>query len=139
MFSEKEKKKIDSQINGFIGKNVTITGKLGFEGSVRIDGNFNGEIDAIDGILVVGEGAAIEAKVKVDTAIVSGEFRGDIEGKSRIELRAPPKVFGNIKTTNLIIGEGVIFEGTCEMSEKKDIVSSIARVRRPVCVFWRLG
>jgi len=28
-------------------------------------------------------------------------------------------MYGNIRTTNLIIGEGVLFEGTCEMSEKK--------------------
>ena len=119
MFSEKDKKKGDSQMNGFIGKGVTITGKLIFEGSVRIDGNFHGEIDAVNGTILVGEGALMEAKAVVDTAIISGEYRGDIEGKSRIELRGPGKMFGNIKTTNLIIGEGVIFEGTCEMGEKK--------------------
>lgn len=120
MFGEKDNKRGDSQMNGFIGKDVFITGKLAFEGSVRIDGRFNGEIDSINGTLIVGEGAIIEAKALVDTAIISGEFSGDIEGKSRIELRAPGKMFGNIKTTNLVIGEGVIFEGTCEMGEKKE-------------------
>ncbi|MEK7841135.1 MAG: polymer-forming cytoskeletal protein [Deltaproteobacteria bacterium] len=119
MFSEKDKKKGDMPMNGFIGKDVFITGKLGFEGSVRIDGKFNGEIDAINGTIIIGEGALIEAKVVVDTAIISGEFRGDIEGKSRVELKVPGKLFGNIRTTNLVIGEGVIFEGTCEMGEKK--------------------
>ena len=120
MFGEKDKKRGDSQqMNGFIGKGVAITGKLEFEGSVRIDGKFSGEIDAINGTLLVGEGAIMEAKAGIDTAIISGEFKGDIEGKSRIELKGPGKMFGNIKTTNLTIGEGVIFEGTCEMGEKK--------------------
>lgn len=120
MFSEKDKKRADSQqMNGFIGKGVTITGKLEFEGSVRIDGKFSGEIDALNGTLLVGEGAMMEAKAVIDTAVISGEFKGDIEGKSRIELKGPGKMFGNIKTTNLTIGEGVIFEGTCEMGEKK--------------------
>ena len=120
MFGEKDKKRGDSQqMNGFIGKGVAITGKLEFEGSVRIDGKFSGEIDAINGTLLVGEGAIMEAKAVIDTAIISGEFKGDIEGKSRIELKGPGKMFGNIKTTNLTIGEGVIFEGTCEMGEKK--------------------
>jgi cytoskeletal protein CcmA (bactofilin family) len=120
MFGEKDKKKGDpQQMNGFIGKGVAITGKLEFEGSVRIDGKFSGEIDAINGTLLVGEGAIMEAKAVIDTAIISGEFKGDIEGKSRIELKGPGKMFGNIKTTNLTIGEGVIFEGTCEMGEKK--------------------
>lgn len=117
---EKDKKRGDStQMNGFIGKGVTITGKLSFEGSVRVDGGFNGEIDAMSGTLIVGEGAVMEGKVHVDIAVVSGEFRGEIEGKSRIELRAPAKMYGNIKTTNLIIGEGVIFEGTCEMGGER--------------------
>lgn len=120
MFGEKDKKRGDSQqMNGFIGKGVAITGKLEFEGSVRIDGKFSGEIDAINGTLLIGEGAIMEAKAVIDTAIISGEFKGDIEGKSRIELKGPGKMFGNIKTTNLTIGEGVIFEGTCEMGEKK--------------------
>lgn len=120
MFGEKDKKRGDShQMNGFIGVGVAITGKIEFEGSVRVDGKFNGEIDAVNGTLLIGEGATIEAKALVDTAIISGEFKGDIEGKSRIELKGPGKMFGNIKTTNLIIGEGVIFEGTCEMGEKK--------------------
>ncbi|MBI5327423.1 MAG: polymer-forming cytoskeletal protein [Deltaproteobacteria bacterium] len=120
MFGKKDKKRVDSQqINGFIGKGVTITGKLIFEGSVRIDGNFKGEIEAINGTLLVGEGAVMEATALIDIAIISGEFRGDIEGKSKIELRGPGRMFGNIKTTNLIIGEGVIFEGTCEMGDKK--------------------
>lgn len=114
-----DKKREDTQMNGFIGKGVTITGKLEFEGAVRIDGNFNGEVNAANGTLIVGDSALLEAKVVVDTAVISGEFKGDIEGKSRIELRAPGKLFGNIRTTNLIIGEGVIFEGTCEMGEKQ--------------------
>jgi len=117
---EKDKKRTDAaQMNGFIGKDVTINGKMEFDGSVRVDGHFNGEINAMNGTLIIGESAVLEAKVKVDTAIVSGEFRGEIEGKSRIELRAPAKMYGNTTTANLIIGEGVLFEGTCEMSEKK--------------------
>jgi len=129
MFGEKDKKRGDSQqMNGFIGKGVTITGKLEFEGSVRIDGKFSGEIDAVNGTLLVGEGAMMEAKAVIDTAIISGEFKGDIEGKSRIELKGPGKMFGNIKTTNLTIGEGVIFEGTCEMGEKKTGSSGLKEI-----------
>lgn len=131
MFGDKDKKKGDLQMNGFIGKGITITGKLGFEGSVRIDGNFNGEIDAINGTLIVGEGADIEAKIKVDTAIISGELRGMIEAKAKVELRAPGRMYGNIKTPNLVIGEGVIFEGTCEMGEKKAGAGLLKDVENP--------
>lgn len=117
------KKKADGHINGFIGKGVNISGKLSFDGVVRIDGRFEGEIDAT-GALIVGADAVIEAKIKVATALVSGEIRGDIEAASKVELVFPGKVYGNIKTNKLIIGEGSLFEGKCEMSGAKDTPNS---------------
>lgn len=109
-------KRMDTQINGFIGKGVTLNGKLGFEGTVRIDGSFEGEIDA-GGILIVGEEGKIQARIKVDTAIVCGEVRGEIEALTRVELKAPSRVYGNIKTPRLVIGDGVLFYGTSIMGE----------------------
>ena len=117
------KKKADGHINGFIGKGVNISGKLSFDGVVRIDGRFEGEIDAT-GTLIVGADAVIEAKIKVATALVSGEIRGDIEAASKVELVSPGKFYGNIKTNKIIIGEGSLFEGKCEMSDAKDTPNS---------------
>ena len=117
------KKKADGHINGFIGKGVNISGKLSFDGVVRIDGRFEGEIDAT-GTLIVGTDAVIEAKIKVATALVSGEIRGDIEAASKVELVSPGKFYGNIKTNKIIIGEGSLFEGKCEMSDAKDTPKS---------------
>ena len=117
------KKKDDGHINGFIGKGVNISGKLSFDGVVRIDGRFEGEIDAT-GTLIVGTDAVIEAKIKVATALVSGEIRGDIEAASKVELVSPGKFYGNIKTNKIIIGEGSLFEGKCEMSDAKDTPNS---------------
>ena len=120
---EWERKKDDGHINGFIGKGVNISGKLSFDGVVRIDGRFEGEIDAT-GTLIVGADAVIEAKIKVATALVSGEIRGDIEAASKVELVSPGKFYGNIKTNKIIIGEGSLFEGKCEMSDAKDTPNS---------------
>lgn len=117
------KKKDDGHINGFIGKGVNISGKLSFDGVVRIDGRFEGEIDAT-GTLIVGADGVIEAKIKVATALVSGEIRGDIEAASKVELVSPGKFYGNIKTDKIIIGEGSLFEGKCEMSDAKDTPNS---------------
>lgn len=118
------KKKADGNINGFIGKGVNITGKLSFEGVVRIDGRFDGEIDAA-GTLIVGPDAVIKAKIKVDTALVSGEVRGDIEAASKVDLVSPGKVYGDIKTNNITIGEGTLFDGKCVMSDDADTAAQL--------------
>ena len=104
-------------MNGFIGKGMKAEGKLSFEGVVRIEGVFKGEVTSA-GTLIVGEGGQLEGNITVDTAIISGEVKGLINAKTRVELNAPAKVYGDIKTPNLIICEGVLFEGNCIMSGK---------------------
>ena len=116
MFVKKDEQ-LDAEINGFIGKGVLVEGKLSFEGSLRVDGHLKGEISS-EGTLLVGEGALVEADVNVDNAIISGEVRGVVTGRDRVELQAPARVIGDIRTPTLIIGEGVIFEGNCIMTKK---------------------
>lgn len=105
------------EIIAFIGKGVRVEGKLIFDGTVRIDGQFKGEAES-NGTLVIGEGALVEATLNIDTIVVSGEIRGVINAKSRVELRGPGKVLGDIRTPTLIVGEGVIFEGNCMMTTR---------------------
>lgn len=115
MFGNEPKKEGD--IVGLIGRGMHVEGKLTFENTVRIDGGFKGEITS-NGTLVVGSGAEVEAEIKVDTAVITGEIRGVLEAKTRVELQSPGRVFGEIKTPNLIIGEGAVFEGNCVMLKR---------------------
>jgi len=102
------------QPNTFVGKGSEFVGKLTFDGTVRIDGKIDGEIFS-RGTLIVGPGADVSAKIQVDTVILSGTVRGNISAAKKIELRAPGKLYGNIKSPALIVEEGVIFEGNCKM------------------------
>lgn len=115
-----------AEVIGIIGKGMTLEGKLTFSETVRIDGSFKGEIDAT-GSMVVGDGGYVEGNIKVGSAIVTGEMKGVLEASVRVELRAPAKMFGDIKTPNLIIGDGVVFEGSCVMM-KKDTMETIGTV-----------
>ncbi|MBW1998802.1 MAG: polymer-forming cytoskeletal protein [Deltaproteobacteria bacterium] len=104
------------EINAFLGKGTTFEGSLKFEGAVRIDGNFKGEILA-GGILIIGQSACIESNIQVSQIIISGEVRGNVTAESRIEIRSPGRVSGNIRAPVVIIEDGVVFEGNCRMSE----------------------
>jgi cytoskeletal protein CcmA (bactofilin family) len=103
-------------ISAFIGADVRIEGLLTFEGVVRLDGRFSGEIRS-SGTLIIGEAAHIEAELQVDSVIVCGEVHGNIRARNRVELHAPAKLYGNILSPVLVIDEGVVFEGSCEMAE----------------------
>jgi cytoskeletal protein CcmA (bactofilin family) len=116
------------EINAFLGKNTEFEGRLSFEGAVRIDGRFKGEISS-DGTLIVGETAVIESEIKVSHIIISGEMRGNILASRKIEIHAPGKVFGNICAPAVVMDEGVVFEGTCtmqtELSPKDESVGEV--------------
>src|SRR5262245_33304445 len=81
--------------SAFLGKGTRVTGKLLFEGTVRIEGQVEGEITAQD-TLVVGEGAVLNAQIIGTAVVVHGRVTGDITARKRLEIRAPGKVFGNI-------------------------------------------
>jgi cytoskeletal protein CcmA (bactofilin family) len=113
-----QNKKKDEDLKAFLGKGAEFTGKLIFKGTVRIDGNFDGEIFG-DGTLVIGEGAYTEANITVDSALISGKVCGQITVRERIEIYPPGHVFGNINTPTLVIKEGGIFEGKSHMLSEK--------------------
>jgi cytoskeletal protein CcmA (bactofilin family) len=102
-------------ISGLLERGCEFEGKLTFEGTVRLNGKFLGEIFS-EGTLIVGEGAYIDAKVTVGSIIVHGEVRGSVKANDRIEMHAPAVVRGDICAKTLVIDEGVTFEGSCAMA-----------------------
>lgn len=102
--------------NAVLDRGSEFEGKLTFEGTVRIDGKFKGEIIS-DATLVIGESGKVEADIKVGTVSISGEVKGNVTAKTKVEIHAPAVVHGNIQTPSLIIEEGVVFEGNCLMEK----------------------
>lgn len=100
--------------SAFLGKGSRVTGKLVFEGTVRIEGHVEGEIAAQD-TLIIGESAVVNAQITGTSVVVHGRVTGDVTARKRLEIRAPGKLFGNISTPSLVIHDGVIFEGQCSM------------------------
>jgi cytoskeletal protein CcmA (bactofilin family) len=105
----------DGDVQAYLGKGSRVSGKLNFEGTVRVDGQVEGEIAAQD-TLIVGERAVVTAQISGATIIIRGKVTGDINARKRVEIRAPGRLFGNIVTPSLVIHEGVIFEGHCSMA-----------------------
>jgi cytoskeletal protein CcmA (bactofilin family) len=100
--------------NAFLGKGSRVVGKLTFEGPVRIEGHVEGEIAAQDA-LTIGESAVINAQIVGNTVVIQGRVTGDVTARKRLEIRAPGKLHGNISSPSLVIQEGVVFEGQCNM------------------------
>lgn len=101
-------------------------GNVKFSGPVnlRISGKFEGELES-KGLLIISEKADVKAKIiKGEEIRISGRVTGDIVSTKRLELSAPAKVIGNIKAPILVINEGAILKGGCQMPLKDDEIES---------------
>src|SRR4026209_1039928 len=104
------KQAAQSEIPTLLGRGAAFEGKLTFEGTVRVDGRFKGEVFS-DDVLVIGEGAVVESEIDIGEIIIQGTVIGNIKAKRSIEILTPGRVKGDVHTTSLQIDKGVIFEG----------------------------
>jgi cytoskeletal protein CcmA (bactofilin family) len=109
----------DEQITTILGPGASFDGKLTFEGTLRIDGQFKGEIDST-GTLVVGEHAEVHANVKASTVVVHGNIHGDVTATEHLDIRSPARIQGNLETPSLSVEKGSHFQGSCSMRETTD-------------------
>ncbi|MCP3102992.1 bactofilin BacM [Myxococcus sp. K15C18031901] len=102
------------EVHTLLGKGSEFEGKLTFEGQVRIDGKFQGQIITKD-VLVIGDGAKVQAEIQAGTVIINGQVEGNVKATQIIELKTPGRVKGNLETPSLSMDRGVIFEGSLKM------------------------
>lgn len=102
------------QVNGLLDRGCSFEGKIAFDGTVQINGDFSGEITS-EGTLVIGQEARVSGEVKVDTLICYGTIDGKVNAKNRIEIHVPSVVTADITTKSLSVDEGALFQGHCHM------------------------
>lgn len=104
-----------NEITALLGRGTRFEGKLLFSGRVRVDGAFRGEIFG-DDVLVVGDGAEVDATIEADVVIVKGGVvRGTIRARRSIELYVPATVEGTLEAPSIFVDKGVKVEGTCSI------------------------
>ncbi len=97
-----------------IGSGTVIEGVISSKENVCVEGVFKGKILS-EGCVIISETGKVEADIKADTVFMSGEVHGNIVATTKLEITSHGKLKGNIKTRSLIIAEGVLFEGNCQM------------------------
>jgi cytoskeletal protein CcmA (bactofilin family) len=108
-----------------LSKDVEIKGSIKFANEFVFDGNLEGEISSVDGVLTVGENADVRGEVKSKTVIVKGKVHGNITVQERCELHSRSQLIGDLKAARLVIEEGATFVGKSEVTPNKNIVKDL--------------
>lgn len=103
-------------MNTIIGKDTVITGTLDIKGALRVDGTVIGKVISSD-CVTIGASGTVEAEIESNTAVIAGKLTGNVHATEKIELQAKCEMSGDLKTKSLVIEQGAIFCGACNMKE----------------------
>ncbi len=102
--------------NCLIGASSSFRGTLMVSGTLRIDGEFEGDILNCDR-LEIGEHGIMRADVEVKEALVLGRVIGNMRALGTIEMKAGCRVEGDVAAVSVVMEPGVFFSGRCTMLE----------------------
>lgn len=114
----KKNNETDGLMNTIIGKDTVFNGTLDVKGALRVDGTVKGKIICSD-CVTVGSTGIVEAEIQADTAIIAGKMVGNVVTTEKIELQAKCEMEGDLMTKSLVIEQGAMFCGACNMKDKK--------------------
>jgi len=108
--------------NGFAGddnitllaKGVVLTGEIHVEGTVRIDGRLDGEIQT-KGQVIIGEDGLVQGTITAGTVISSGRIKAKVTAIERVQLLKTATLIGEVHTPVLIMEEGARIQGVTDM------------------------
>ncbi len=124
-------KKAANTIGAFLGSDSEFEGQLTFQGTIRIDGRYKGNI-TVDGTLIVGPSGRVTAEISASNMIISGEVTGNMTAATNIEVHASGKVYGNLIAPTVTIHEGAVFQGHCHSGKQRSTQPNRLPMLHPV-------
>jgi len=118
--------------NTVIGLGTTFRGTMMVAGTLRIDGEMEGDILRCER-LEIGEHGVMRADIEVKEAVIAGRVYGNMRALGSLEMKAGARVEGDISAMTVIMEPGVFFTGRCTMlengSEYVELGTELARSR----------
>ena len=106
-------------------------GLVSFQGAVRVEGLLVGQVVA-NGTLWLAEQGELRGRIEADEVMVEGVCDGEIEARQRIELRPTARVRGRMTAPRVVMADGALFDGQCEVGRAAVAASAGEPAARPV-------
>ncbi len=104
----------EADIDTVFADDVEFEGELAFQEPVLVKGVLKGKLQSSADVYI-SEQATVEAEVAADVVSVKGRLNGDIFARRKLELFSTGRVGGTLRTPDLIVQSGALFNGTCRM------------------------
>ena len=107
------------QVETIIGPSASIKGTISARATVRIDGELDGDLNT-SADLIIGETGNVKNQLTARSAVIAGTVNGKVDVQEKLELLPTAKVYADLKVGTLLIAEGAIFKGNCQMRQSSD-------------------
>jgi cytoskeletal protein CcmA (bactofilin family) len=105
----------------FIGVGTTLTGNLDCEGDLIVGGTVMGE-STVRGSVTLSEGGKWEGRLKVKSAVIAGEWVGEITVAEKLEIRKTARIRGAVSARSIAIAQGGVIEGEMAVTSGQPVV-----------------
>ena len=103
-----------------ISNGVKLEGKITTSGSIRVDGEIQGDIISQSNV-TIGENAQVNGKINASVIDIGGKVSGSVSAKEKLVLESKANLKGDIFTKILVVEAGAKFDGKSKMGDSKDI------------------
>ena len=115
-FGSKQQPEETNRTNTVIGVGSSVRGTLMITGTLRIEGEFEGDVLSCER-LEIGEHGVMRSDIEVREASVRGRVIGSIRALGVIELKTGARMDGDVSAYSVVMEPGVHFTGRCTMLE----------------------
>jgi cytoskeletal protein CcmA (bactofilin family) len=107
----------DEDFDTILSEDIDFSGTLNFEKPFLIRGKLSGKIEAL-GLLVVDEGAVVDADINASKVVIRGSVKGDVTATEKVEVSVTGRLKGNVISPAVCMETGCVFNGRCTMEER---------------------
>lgn len=97
-----------------LAKGVVLKGEIHVEGTVRIDGRLDGDLET-KGQVIVGEDGLVQGTITAGTLISSGRIKANVLATESVQLLKTATLIGEVHTPVLMIEAGAKLQGMTDM------------------------
>lgn len=98
-------------INSIVGEGSVFQGNFFINGSIQIDGKFEGELKAESQVIIGETGKVKTSVIEAGKVIVAGTLIGNLKVSDEINLLETGRILGDIDTPILNVQKGVVVHG----------------------------
>jgi len=97
-----------------VGPTANISGDLECDGIVKIDGVYQGSIKTVSNV-IISEKARVDAHIEAQNVSVSGQAKGSIVAKGRLEILSTGRVWADVTVNSFLLDDGGKLHGSLTM------------------------